>query len=111
METENKGIMQGIAGSIEITLRAEFGIKERGGLGGIIDADSIRAYMGAFYYCMAMALLKHYSETNSSMVDKFIEEIDDIKELKMDEIINKRAQQIEEAFRKVYDKVEKQAKG
>ncbi len=110
MEIENKGIMQGIAVGLEMTLRSEFGVKERGGFGGIIDADSIRAYRGAFYYCMAMALLKYYSEANSSVVDKFIEDIDDVKEVKMDEIKNKRAQQIEEAFNKVYDKIKKQAK-
>lgn len=107
MKTEEKGIMQGIAGSMEITLRSEFGVKERGGLGGIIDADSIRTYKGAFYYCMAMALLNHYSKMNSNRIDKFIEEISDIKELSMDEINNKRVQEIEEAFRKIYAKAKK----
>jgi hypothetical protein len=109
METKIKGMpLQGIAGFIETMLRSEYGIKERGGLGGIIDANHIRNYKGAFYYCMAMALIKYYSDANSGIVDKFINDIDDIKEMNLNEIKDKRALEIQEYFSKVLDKTEKE---
>ncbi len=104
MTTENKGSMQGIATGLEISLRNEYR-SAQGGLGGIITADYIRAFKGSFYYCMVMVLSRYYFDQNVNAIDKFIEKISDIKEMKMDDIENKRAENIYDEFNKVHESV------
>jgi len=110
METkeDDKMGMQGIAIHIEMFLRKEYKIK-RDGFDNIVHANFIRYEKGAFYYCMAMILIKFYSdsEDNSKMIDEFIISLDDIRELKLEEIRDKRADQIVEQFDRVYKKVKK----
>lgn len=101
MDTEVKAIMQGIASSIEMDLRREYQCNQLE-IGGIVSADCIRGFKGSFYYSMIMVLLKYYSGQNRNAIDRFIESIDDIKEMKMDEIKNKRAEKIYDDFQKVY---------
>jgi hypothetical protein len=109
METneDDKMGMQGIAIHIEMFLRKEYKIK-RDGFDNIVHANFIRYKKGAFYYCMAMILIKFYSgsEDNSKMIDEFINSIDDIRELKLEEIKDKKADQIVKKFDKVYKKVQ-----
>jgi len=71
MEIENKGKMQGIAVSLEMALRNEYKC-ERYGLGGIANSDAIRINKGSFYYSMIIVLLKNYADTNSNLINDFI---------------------------------------
>jgi hypothetical protein len=106
MNIENKGIMQGIAAGLEIMLRTDY-LCDRGGVGGIIDSDWIRNERGAFFYCMVIALLKYYSPESANQIDEFIEEINEIKDNKMDEIENKVAEKIYNDFHKVHKAIKK----
>ena len=108
MDNENKGIMQGIAHGLEQTLRNEYHC-DRYGVGGIINSDWIRNQRGAFFYCMVMALVKYYSTESASLIDKFIEDIDEIKEMKMDEIENSVAENIYSDFHIVHKAIKKVA--
>lgn len=99
MNVEDKGIMQGIAHGVEGYLRRAYKCNEFD-LGEIVTANHIRNYKGAFYHCMAMVLIKYYSAA-PDLVDAFVNDIDAVKEIKMDEIDNEEAKRIYLKFQEV----------
>lgn len=90
--------------SLEHTLR---GILEcdRGGLGGLIDADAIE-YGSMFTVIISTLSIKYIGEKNTKLIDRFIESILEYEGKNLAEIGEEKVIEIIDSFRKVYSQLE-----
>ncbi|MCB2299900.1 hypothetical protein [Clostridium tagluense] len=90
--------------SLEHTLR---GILEcdRGGLGGLIDADAIE-YGSMFTVIVSTLSIKYIGEKNTELIDRFIESILEYEGKRMAEIGEQKIKGIIDSYREVYSQLE-----